>query len=191
MPDAFPSLAIRYSKLSRLGYGIAVLILGYGGVGMVFGLIGAETGDRTQQVLIGLVFLAGALACALPFVRMFKTGSDPVLIVDPAGLWDRRLTREPIPWPAIAQIEGIAPSFMERLAMPGSKAGKILVHLAPEAAGTISFNNGTIAPLHAWLLAGPGKLRIFHSALDAQFPLLMDALIDCRDAVRKSDADAG
>lgn len=191
MPDAFPSLFIPYSKLSRLGYGIAVLILGYGGIGMVFGLIGGETTDRMQQVLIGLVFLAGAIACALPFVRMFLTGADPVLIVEPSGIWDRRLTREPIPWPAIEKIEGIAPSFMERLAMPGSKAGKVLLHLTPEAAATLPFNNAYVGPLHFWLLAGPQKLRIFHSALDAQFPFLMDALLDCRDAVRKPDTDAG
>ena len=91
---------------------------------MVFGLIGAETADRMQQVLIGLVFLAGAIACALPFVRMFLTGSDPVLIVEPSGIWDRRLTREPIPWSAIARIEGIAPSFMERLAMPAPRPAR-------------------------------------------------------------------
>ena len=191
MPDAFPSLLIPYSKLSRLGYGIAVLIFAYGGIGMVFGLIGTDTADRTQQMLIGLVFLAASLACAIPFVRMFRTGADPVLIVDPAGIWDRRLTRAPIPWSAIERIEGIAPSFMERLVMPGSKAGKVLLHLTPDAVTGLAFNNTYVGPLHFWLLAGPSKLRIFHSALDAQFPLLMDALLDCLDAVRKPDTDAG
>ena len=189
MSDGFPALAIPYSRLSRLGYGIAVLILGYGGVGMVFGLIGGETAERGQVLLIGLAFLAAAAICLVFFFRMFATGTDPVLIVDRAGIWDRRLTRAPIPWAAITRIEGIAPGFMERLLMPGSQAGKIILHIAPDALARLPLTNAFVRPLHEWLLAGSGRLRILHGAIDARFPYLMDALLDARDAAAGRPAD--
>ncbi|MBU1175212.1 MAG: hypothetical protein KKH72_07385 [Alphaproteobacteria bacterium] len=184
MPQTFPSLAIPYSRLSRLGFGVAVLILGYGGVGMATGLIAIEESGRLQQIWIGIGFLACALICAVPFVVLFRTGSRPVLSVDPTGIWDRRLTTAPIPWTSIARIEGIAPGFMERLVMPGSKAGKILLHIAPDAWDSLPFAHRHVASLHGWLLAGRGRLRILHGALDARFPLLMDALIAAEDAAR-------
>ena len=188
MPDGFPALAIPYSRLSRLGYGIAVLILGYGGVGMVFGVIGGEAAERGQVALIGLAFLAGAAICLVWFVRMFAAGTDPVLIIDRNGIWDRRLTKAPIAWTAITRIEGIAPGFMERLLMPGSQAGKIILHIAPEARPGLEMANIYAGPLHEWLFAGSGRLRIFHGAIDARFPYLMDALLDAHDAaIGKSD----
>ena len=97
MPGAFPSIEIPYSRLSRLGFGIAMLILGYGGVGMVFGIISADAGQRLQQIWIGIAFLACAAVCAWMFIKMFRTGALPVLVIDDQGIWDKRLTRRTDP----------------------------------------------------------------------------------------------
>ena len=56
--DGFPELTCRYSRRSRLSFGTAFLILGYGGVGMVTGLIDIAPEQRPVQVLIGIAFLA-------------------------------------------------------------------------------------------------------------------------------------
>lgn len=161
-----------------------MLILGYGGVGMILGIISADEGQRLQQIWIGLAFLAGALICVVPFVRMFRAGAMPVLLVDETGIWDKRVTARPVPWAAITGIEGIAPGFMERLLMPGSQAGRILIHVAPEAYPELDFIDPATAALHRWLLAGDKSFRILHGAIDARFPLLMDVLLDAQEAAK-------
>lgn len=177
MTEDFPVYATRYSKLSRLGFGIAFLILGYSSIGMMTGLIAVEADQRLQQVLIGLCFLALAIGCAIPLAIMFRSGAKPVFSLDHDGVWDRRLTTEPIPWSLIAEVQRFEPGFVERLVTPSGRGGKIILHIAPDAWDRIPFTHAFVGPLHTGLLAGSNRLRIFHGTLDTSFQALAGVLV--------------
>jgi hypothetical protein len=177
MPDDLDELTFRYSRRAYLGFGIGFLILAYGGIGMVLALIPAEAGQRSQQIAIGLAFLAVAALVGVLFVKLILAAGKPVLTLDGNGLWDRRLTTAPIPWSAIAQIERIDPSFFERMILLGSSSGKILVRIRENEWDRIPFIHNYQKSLHAMLLAGEHGLRIFHKALDSRYPLLSAAVL--------------
>ena len=171
------SLTSAYSKRAFFGFAAGFLILAYGGVGMVAGFIEADAGERLQQSAIGMAFLAGALVVGAIALKFYKARNLTVLSIDDAGVWDRRLTRAPIPWSAIAEIRRIEPSFMERLALLGMQGGKLMIDIRPEAFADITPSEPWVVPLHRYLLAGPFQFRIVHRTLDVTYPLFAASLM--------------
>lgn len=165
-PDA---LTCMISRRGFFGYGVGVLILAYGGFGMVTGFIAADPQSRGMQIGFGLVFLALALGTGLILFRLFRMLGREVLTIDANGVWDRRLTQAPIPWSAIESIERVEPSFIEKLVLVGGQGGKIVLHIAPSFWPRISFSEAWIEAVHTNLLAGPNGLRIFHKPLDMSY----------------------
>ncbi len=172
----FPELSCRYSRLSRLGFGIVFLIFGYGGVGMVFGLIEITAEGRQQQVLIGLLFLAIAAGFGLAGYGMFRAGAQTILSLDREGLWDRRLTSAPLPWSQIEIVKGPEPGFLEQLVIPGKTRGSIVIGLKPGAMDGNAF---------VWSWSGlynrirhprRSSLQIFHRTLDISHATLTTGL---------------
>ncbi len=177
MSDDLPDFTIGYSRRTFFGYGVAFLILAYGGVGMVSGLIAVDAGQRFQQILIGLVFLVLAVCIGVFLFSMFRMMGKPVLILKDDGLWDRRLTVKPIPWSDIQSIERVEPGMVERLVLLGGMTGKIVICVVPEARDRIGFVHPWQAFLHAFVLAGDGRLRLIHKPLDAQYAQLSALLM--------------
>lgn len=172
----FPELNCRYSRLSRLGFGIVFLIFGYGGIGMVFGLVEIEADGRMQQLLIGLVFLAIAAGFGLAGFEMLRAGAQTILSFGREGLWDRRLTRDPIPWAGIDVIKGAEPGFLERLVIPGKTRGAIVIGLKPGAMQGNDFVWSWSALYNRVRYPRRNKLQIFHRSLDISHATLTTAL---------------
>lgn len=187
MTDGFPVLNCHYSRLSRLSFGTAFLILGYGGVGMVTGLIATGDNQRLQQILIGLCFLALAGAFGFAFVQMIRAIGRSVLTLDNGGLWDRRLTTAAIPLAAIARIENIEPSFLERLIIPSGRNGRILIHIQPDWWDRLSLRTDWVTRMLGRIFAGRGRLRLFHKTLDIPYLALIGALEQAVESTQKND----
>ncbi len=191
MPDEFPQLHYSYSRRAYLGFATGLLILVYGGIGMVAGLIAVEAGQRTQQIMIGWCFLALAAVVGVLLIRMIRAAGKPVLTLDRDGLWDRRLTTAPIPWTAIAGIERVDTSFFERMILLGSQSGKLLVRIAPKEWDRIPFIHKYQGTAHALFLAGENRLRIFHKALDTRYPQLFVASAETWRIARERRSSPG
>lgn len=176
MTDDVPALSCRYSRWSFFAFGAVFLILGYGGVGMVSGLIAVQDDQRTQQILIGLGFLALAAGFGSAIGAMIRSAGAPVLTLDRHGFWDRRLTTAPIPWPAIARIEGIEPSLIERLVMPAGRTGTLFIHIRPDWRDRIAFAPTWSIRFQRPFFTKKGRLRVFHKTLDIPYSSLRAAL---------------
>jgi len=173
---SFPELTCRYSRLSRLGFGVVFLIFAYGGVGMVFGLVHVEPDERMQQVLIGLLFLAIAAGFGLAGFEMYRAGIETILSIGAEGLWDRRLTQGPLPWSEIEIVKGPDPGFLERLVIPGKTRGSIIIGLKPGVMEGNDFIWSWSGLYNRMRYPRRGKLQIFHRTLDASHATISTAL---------------
>lgn len=174
--DEFPSISFHYSRLSRFAFGAVALILAYGGVSAVLGLMPADPDQRSLQIVIGLVFAAVAAGIGFMAVRMYAAGGNPVLTLDRNGLWDRRLTIAPVPWADITEIEGVEAGFIESLVMPSRRSARIIAHIAPEAWGRLAFAQGLSAGLFRRLAVRNQRLQISHVSLDIGYRPLIAAI---------------
>ncbi len=172
----FPELTSRYSRLSRLGFGIVFLIFAYGGIGMVFGLVDVEPDERMQQVLIGLLFLAIAAGFGFAGFEMVRAGAQTILSIGPEGLWDRRLTSAPLPWSGIEMVKGPEPGFLERLVIPGKSRGTIVIGLTPGAMDGNEFVWSWSTLFNRLRYPRRDRVQIFHRTLDMSHATLSTAL---------------
>ena len=183
-----PELTCRYSKLSRLGFGVVFLIFAYGGVGMVFGLVEVAPDERMQQVLIGLLFLAIAAGFGFAGFEMVRAGGQTILSIGAEGLWDRRLTSAPLPWSGIELVKGPEPGFLERLVIPGKSRGTIVIGLKPGVMDGNDFTWSWSTLFNRVRYPRRDKLQIFHRTLDMSHSSLSTALALAIAAAGDGDA---
>ena len=133
MADKLPPVDVEATVVSRLKPGLITLLLlvslgavalaAGAGLSMLFGT--APHGREWVAVGFGVVLLLAALIVAQMAVGLgwlLATSSQPVLVITPAGLIDRRLSPKLIPWAAVTQISE-ARSTQGMPALIGSHVG--------------------------------------------------------------------
>ena len=115
MADKLPPVDVEATIVSRLQPGLIALLLlvSLGAIGLAAGpgwwMLFEQPPEGREWIALafGVVLLCTALLVAQMAVGLgwlLATSSQPVLVITPAGLIDRRLSPKLIPWTAVTQV---------------------------------------------------------------------------------------